>query len=75
MVSTAYVLTMNITLRRSTAMKGRDNMPAKGASVGKLTIGPFKLNLVIPKELATMLRVKVIMGTYSEKDEYCVGTP
>ena len=58
-------------------MKGRDKMPARGASVGKLTIGPFKLNLVMPKELATMLRRKVIMGRICEKDEEssCMGTP
>ena len=68
MVSTAYVLNMNITLRRSTARKGSDKMPARGASVGKLTIGPFRLNLVMPKELATMLKRKVIMGRYSEKE-------
>ena len=50
-------------------MKGSDKIPARGASVGKLTMGPFKLNLVMPKELATMLKRKVIMGRYSEKEE------
>ena len=69
MVSTAYVLNINITFRRSTAMNGSDKMPAKGASVGKLTIGPLRLNLVIPKELETMLKRKVSMGKISEKDE------
>ena len=68
MVSMAYVLNMNIALRRSTAMNGRDKMPARGASVGKLTIGPFRLNLVMPKELATMLKRKVIMGRNSENE-------
>ena len=58
-------------------MKGRDTMPARGASVDKLTIGPFKLNFVMPKELATMLRRKVIMGRICEKDEEssCMDTP
>ena len=46
-----------------------DKIPAKGASVGKLTIGPVRLNFVIPKELAKILRRKLSMGRISEKDE------
>ena len=44
-------------------MNETDNIPEHGAPCGIIRKGPFRKNLLIPKELASMLRQNVIMGS------------
>ena len=43
-------------------MNGRDMRPLIGESFGRIDIGPWRKNFVMPKELATKLIIREIKG-------------
>ena len=52
-------------LRIHKQKNGNDNNPFKGAFFGRKTIGPLKKNFVIPNELESTLKIKVMRGNTS----------
>ena len=55
-------LTANIELMSNVQIKGSDMSPLKGESFGRIGMGPRKKNLVMLKELATILITREIKG-------------
>ena len=54
--------TPNMVLINIIQTKGRDTIPLRSESFGRIGIGPQRKNLVIPKELVIKLMTNVIKG-------------
>ena len=57
------VRTTNIVFKRKRMINFIDSTPPKGAFLGRIGRGPLTKNFVIPKELANMLRKKLVNET------------
>ena len=57
------VRTTNIVFKRKRMTNFTDSTPPKGAFCGSIDRGPCTKNFVIPKELANMLRKKLVNVT------------
>ena len=56
------ILNPNIELIKQRLRNGIDNNPLNAESLGRNWIGPARKNLLIPKEEANKLRIKVMRG-------------
>ena len=66
----------NIELIRKRLTKGIDIIPLNAELFGRNWIGPDKKNLLIPKEAANRLMIKVIRGKAAfRSSNHCIVTP
>ena len=54
--------TPNIAFRRQRLRNGIDSTPSKAESLERNWMGPFKRNLLVPKDEANRLTIKVTRG-------------
>ena len=72
-LSIAIVRIPNMVLRRQRQIKGKESSPFKGEFFGRKDMGPLKKNLLMPKELANKLKIKVMSGRAVLKSLYWVS--
>ena len=66
----------NIELIRKRLTKGTDSIPLNAELLGRNFIGPDKKNLLIPKDAAKRLMIKVIRGKAEfRSSNHCIVTP